>query len=67
MLRSRIRGMLKLLEQLPLLGKYIIGPLLDGAHIVIDSTQGGANLVVDGVQVLVIRGAVNGLQLILGL
>lgn len=59
--------MLKLLEQIPVLGRYVIGPALDGAHIVLDATQGGVNLIVDGVQVLVIRGAINGLQAILGL
>lgn len=59
--------MLKLLEQIPELGKYVISPVLNGAHIIIDGTQGGLNLVVDGVQLLIIRGAINGLQFILGL
>jgi hypothetical protein len=60
-------GVLRLLEYIPVLGKYVIGPVLDGAHIVLDGTQGGVNLIVDGVQLLIIRGAVNGLQAILGI
>jgi hypothetical protein len=60
-------GVLRLLEYIPVLGKYVIGPVLDGAHIVLDGTQGGVNLIVDGVQLLVIRGAINGLQAILGI
>jgi hypothetical protein len=59
--------MLKLLEQIPELGKYVIAPVLNGTHIIIDGTQGGLNLVVDGAQLLIVRGAINGLQLILGL
>lgn len=58
--------MLKILNSIPVL-KVITVPLLAGAHIVVDATQGGANLVVDGVQVLVVKGALDGLQAILGL
>jgi hypothetical protein len=58
--------MLKLLNKIPVL-KFLTVPLLAGAHIVIDATQGGVNIIVDGVQVLVIRGALDGLQAILGL
>jgi hypothetical protein len=59
--------MLKLLEQVPLLGKFVITPVLGGTHIAVDAVQGGGNLVIDGVQFLVVRGAVNALQVILGL
>lgn len=64
---TRENIVLKLLEQIPELGKYVIGPVLNGTHIIIDGTQGGLNLVVDGAQLLIVRGAINGLQLILGL
>jgi hypothetical protein len=59
--------MLKLLEQIPVLGKFVIHPVLEGGHILIDGVQGGGNLAIDGVQLVVVRGAVNALQFLLGL
>jgi hypothetical protein len=58
--------MLKALELIPGL-KVIVTPVLDGAHIVVDAVQGGLNLVVDGTQLIVLHGAINGVQAILGL
>lgn len=58
--------MLKALELIPGL-KVIVTPVLDGAHLVVDAAQGGLNLVVDGAQLIVLRGVVNGVQVILGL
>lgn len=59
--------MLKVLKKIPFLGPFVITPVLDGTHILVDGVQGGGNLAIDGVQLLVVRGAVNALQLILGL
>jgi hypothetical protein len=56
---------LKLLEQIPVIGPTIIHAIVGGANITIDATQGGINLVVDGAQLLVIRGLVNAVQFIL--
>lgn len=57
--------MLKLLEQIPVIGPTLIHAIVGGANITIDATQGGVNLIVDGVQLLVIRGAINAVQFIL--
>ena len=59
--------MLKLLEQIPVLGKFVITPVLGGAHIAVDATQGGANFIIDGTQVLVVTGTLNALQFLLGI
>lgn len=59
--------MLKLLEQIPLVGKFVITPVLGGTHILVDGVQAGGNLAVDGVQLVVVRGAINAVQFLLGL
>lgn len=59
--------MLKLLEQIPVLGKFVITPIAGGAHIAVDAVQGGGNLIIDGTQLVVVRGAVNAVQFLLGL
>jgi hypothetical protein len=56
---------LRLLEQIPVIGPTLIHAISGGLNITLDAIQGGTNLIVDGVQVLIIRGAVNAIQFIL--
>lgn len=59
--------MLKLLEAIPGLGTFVIKPITGGAHILIDGVQAGGNLAIDGTQLIVVRGAVNAVQFLLGI
>lgn len=59
--------MLKLLELIPGFGTFVVKPVTGGARILIDGAQGGLNLALDGTQLVVVRGAVNAVQFLLGL